>query len=102
NDNIGSGRFLYLSNINMDNTNLTQRFGLQRGYSNSGISVGRYADPNILWEKAKKANFGAELEFNNGLKLIGEYFFEDRTDILMTQSEEHTSELQSREKHVYS
>lgn len=86
NDNIGSGRFLYLSNINMDNTNLTQRFGIQRGYSNSGISVGRYSDPNILWEKAKKANFGAELEFSNGLKLIGEYFFENRTDILMTRS----------------
>ncbi|MBE8721969.1 SusC/RagA family TonB-linked outer membrane protein [Sphingobacterium pedocola] len=86
NDNIGSDRFLYLSNINMENTSLTQRFGIQRGYSNSGISVGRYSDPDILWEKAKKANFGAELEFTNGLKLIGEYFFEDRTDILMTRS----------------
>lgn len=86
NDNISSSRFLYLSEINMNNTGLTQYFGLQRGYSNSGVSVSRYSDPDITWEKAEKANFGVELEFRNGLSLIGEYYFEKRSDILLTRS----------------
>ena len=86
NDDLGRDRFLYLSEINMDNTNLRQYFGLQRGYDNVGVSVGRYSDPDIIWEKAEKANFAAEIEFRNGLKLIGEYYFENRSDILQTRS----------------
>lgn len=86
NDNIGSGRFLYLSEIDMDNTNIRQYFGLERGYSNDGISVERYSDPHIIWEKAKKANFAAEFEFQNGLNLIAEYYFENRSDILQARS----------------
>jgi len=86
NDNISKSRFLYLSEIDMDNTNLRQRFGLDRGYSNVGISVKRYSDPDILWEKSKKANFAAEVELRNGFKFVGEYYFEKRTDILQTRS----------------
>lgn len=85
NDDIGS-RFLYLSEINMNNTSLTQYFGLERGYSNSGISVGRYSDSNITWEIAKKTNFALELELKKGLSLIGEYYTEKRSDILLTRS----------------
>jgi len=86
NDNISDSRFLYLSEINMNNTSLNQYFGLQRGYSNSGISVGRYSDPHITWEKAKKANLGLEIELRNGLSLIGEYYTETRSDILQARS----------------
>jgi len=85
NDNIGS-RFLYLSEINMNNTDLTQRFGYERRYSNSGISIGRYSDPNITWEIATKANFALELELKNGFSLIGEYYIENRSNILQTRS----------------
>ncbi len=86
NDNIGSARFLYLSEINMNNTDLTQYFGLRRGYSNTGVSVSRYSDPDITWERARKTNFGMEIELRNGLSLIGEYYFENRSDILLTRS----------------
>lgn len=86
NDNIGSSRFLYLSEINMNNTALTQSFGLLRGYSNTGISVSRYSDPTITWEKARKTNFGLEIELRNGLSLTGEYYFENRSDILLTRA----------------
>src|SRR5690606_34861219 len=34
NDDLGNNRFIYLSEINMNNTSLQQYFGLQRGYSN--------------------------------------------------------------------
>lgn len=85
NDDIGS-RFLYLSEINMDNTDLRQYFGLERKYNNDGISIGRYSDPNITWEIARKANFALELELKNGFSLIGEYYVENRSDILQARS----------------
>src|SRR5690606_19503574 len=86
NDDLGDNRFIYLSEINMDNTSLRQYFGLQRGYDNTGISVGRYSDPHITWEKAKKTNIGLEIELRNGLSLIGEYYTETRSDILQQRS----------------
>jgi TonB-linked SusC/RagA family outer membrane protein len=86
NDEISSERFLYLSEINMDNADLRQYFGLERAYSNVGISVNRYSDPDITWEKSKKANIALELELRNGFSLIGEYYTEKRTNILLTRS----------------
>ena len=86
NDNISKDRFLYLSEINMDNDDLRQYFGLDRGYNNNGISVGRYSDRDISWEKARKTNLGLELELSNGLSFTGEYYFETRSDILLTRS----------------
>ncbi len=86
NDEISSNRFLYLSNINMNNTDLTQYFGLQRAYSNNGISVSRYADKDITWEKAKKTNFALELGLKNGFTMTAEYYTENRSQILLTRS----------------
>ena len=87
NDNIGSGRFMYLSEINMDNSGIAQYFGLERGYTNGGgISVTRYSDTDITWEIAKKQNYGMEIELRNGLSFIAEYYQEKRSDILMTRS----------------
>lgn len=85
NDNIGS-RFLYLSEIDMNNKDLRQYFGLERGYDNVGISVERYSDPDITWEIARKANLALELELRNGFSIIAEYYRENRSDILLTRS----------------
>ncbi|WP_298651462.1 TonB-dependent receptor [uncultured Proteiniphilum sp.] len=86
NDKISDDRFLYLSEINMDNQDLRQYFGFERGYNNVGISVSRYSDPNITWEIARKTNFALEFELKNGLSFTGEYYFEDRSNILQTRS----------------
>lgn len=85
NDDIGD-RFMYLSEINMNNTNLSQSFGLERGYSNNGISIGRYSDPDIKWERSEKTNLALELELKNGFTVIAEYYTEKRSDILQTRS----------------
>lgn len=86
NDNISPNRFLYLSEINMNNEGLRQYFGYERGYNNVGISVGRYSDPDITWEISRKTNFALELELKNGLGFTGEYYFENRSNILQTRS----------------
>ena len=85
NDKIGntSQRFLYLSNVNMNSTGAS--FGYENGYHKNGVSVSRYANPSIGWEKAYKANFALEASFF-GVDLIAEYFRERRTNILQQRA----------------
>ncbi|MFA5848967.1 MAG: TonB-dependent receptor [Bacteroidales bacterium] len=81
NDAIGS-RFLYMSDINMDNASYRGVFGINNQYILNGISVNRYGDPTITWEKAYKTNFALELSIKEKLNVIAEYYTEYRTNIL--------------------
>lgn len=86
NDRIGdiNERFLYLSNVNMNADGAG--FGYEQGaYSRPGISVSRYANPTIGWEKSYKGNYGLELSWR-GFEMITEYFTERRTNILQTRA----------------
>ncbi|WP_244518646.1 SusC/RagA family TonB-linked outer membrane protein [Parapedobacter composti] len=85
NDNIGSGRFLYLSEVNMNDPNYGAVFGMDNTYSRNGISVSRYSDENITWEMAKKTNFALELGLFNRMQLTAEYYTELRENILQTR-----------------
>lgn len=87
NDRIGdvNQRFLYLSEVNMKDSNKGASFGYENGYRRDGISIKRYANPTIGWEKSYKANLALELNWR-GFELIAEYFTEKRTNILQTRS----------------
>jgi len=87
NDAIGSGRFLYLSEVNMNASNRGAVFGTDRTYSKDGISMVRYANSDITWERAYKSNFALELGLFNKVQLMAEYFEENRTDILMARAD---------------
>lgn len=84
NDQIGSAydRFFYLSQINM--TGAGYWFGEDRNYR-SGITIGRYANDLITWEIATKTNFGFELGLFEDLTLLGDYFTEERSNILQNR-----------------
>ena len=87
NDKIGDTRFLYLSQINMDDANRAFRFGLiNGGYSRNGVSISRYANPQVGWEISKKSNFALEFGWQNELNLIAEYYTEFRDNILQKRS----------------
>ncbi|MGV8091076.1 MAG: TonB-dependent receptor [Mangrovibacterium sp.] len=87
NDNISSDRFLYLSNVNMNNSGTGAGFGYeQNAYYRSGISVSRYSDPEISWEISTKANYALELTLFESLDVVAEYYTEHRRDILQTRS----------------
>ena len=89
NDKIGNeyDRFMYLSNVNLSSGTSAYAFGIeQNGYWRPGISVGRYADPNITWETSTKANYAVELTLFNDLAIIWEVFTEHRKNILQTRS----------------
>ena len=88
NDEIGSAsdRFFYLSEVNMNNSNRGYVFGIERNFSRNGVSISRYEDPNITWEKSYKQNYGIELTLFDNLEIQGDYFKEHRTNILQDRA----------------
>ena len=89
NDQIGSSddRFFYISQVNLNNGSLGAPFGLEFGNYINGVSINRYANDQITWEKAKMLNLGIELGINNNLDFQADYFTEYRTNILMDRAQ---------------
>lgn len=92
NDQIGdiSDRFFYLSNINMSDDGFGASFGRNEGvaqYSRPGISVLRYANNEITWEKSKQINLGMDVNMlDNSLELIVDVYRQYRSGILMDKT----------------
>jgi TonB-linked SusC/RagA family outer membrane protein len=88
NDAIGSDydRFFYLSNVNMNDAQRGRRFGRRYDYSRSGVSISRYSNQDITWEKSIKSDIGFEMSLFNDLAIEFDYFNEYRSNILMDRS----------------
>lgn len=88
NDAIGTeeDRFFYLSDMNMNDGWKSYYFGENYDYGKNGISINRYDNRHITWEKSYKANYGIELGLFNELDFQLDYFTEKRTNILMDRS----------------
>ncbi len=89
NDQIGSSndRFFYMSNVTMQDATKASQFGTSLSYSLPGVTIQRYADPNITWEISQKSNFGIELGLVNDLEIQMDYFREFRKNILQYRSD---------------
>jgi TonB-linked SusC/RagA family outer membrane protein len=82
NDNISNERFLYLSDVSLTGGS-GYTFGYElNGYSRPGMTIRRYADPEISWEVSYKTNLAMELTLFDDLNVIWEYFTENRKNIL--------------------
>ncbi len=88
NDQIGldTDRFFYLANVNMNAGDKGYAFGDNYTEYNPGISISRYENKQITWERAYKTNVGFELGLFNALNVEFDIFKEKRTNILMTRS----------------
>ncbi len=91
NDQIGDerDRFFYLSNISLDNLAYGATFGRNDGaatYSRPGVSIFRYANPNITWEKSRQLNIGMDIRMFKSLELIVDVFRQQRDGILLFKS----------------
>jgi TonB-linked SusC/RagA family outer membrane protein len=92
NDQIGNvnDRFFYLSNVNLNNPVYTAAFGKDDGaprYSRPGISVARYANPTITWERSGQLNLGMDLNLLNSFEIIVDVFKQKRSEILQPKSD---------------
>jgi TonB-linked SusC/RagA family outer membrane protein len=88
NDQIGNSndRFFYLSEVNMSNTNLNTTFGQDFGYTRPGVSISRYSNDKISWEKSTQINLGADITLFRGLNFIVDAYKQKRTNILLARS----------------
>lgn len=88
NDAIGGSndRFFYLSQVNLDNKDKLTVFGENFDFSRKGVSISRYANALISWERAKKVNLGIELGFLNSIDILCDVYYEQRDNILMDRS----------------
>ncbi len=88
NDAIGDDRdrFFYLSNVNMNDGTRGATFGTNNGYTRTGVTVSRYANTDITWERARKMNLGFEMGLFGKLTVEADYFHEYRSNILMSRS----------------
>jgi TonB-linked SusC/RagA family outer membrane protein len=76
-------RFFYLSDVEANNGNYGFTWGESFNNGYNGYSIRRYANPDITWEVAKKANYGLEMGLFDKLNIQVDYFTEDRTNIYM-------------------
>lgn len=85
NDQIGAARdrFYYLSEVNLNNGGRGAVFGNNTGYYRDGVSISRYENYDITWEKAYTQNYGLEFNIFNGFTVITEYWKRKQTNILM-------------------
>jgi len=90
NDAIGSprDRFFYLSEVNMNDGAKGASFGSVLGnpYRRNGISVLRYANPDITWEVAHQANVGFDMSLWNKLNVTFDAYHTYRSNILMARA----------------
>lgn len=88
NDQIGNDedRFFYLSDVNLDNGTYGATFGEDYGYHRNGVSIARYANYNISWEKSEQFNLGLDVELFRSLGLTAEIYKQKRTNILQARS----------------
>jgi TonB-linked SusC/RagA family outer membrane protein len=83
-----SDRFFYLSDVNLNDSSAGATFGTFGGESESGVSISRYENPNISWERAYKENYGLELNFlKDAIQFQAEYFRQTTKDILQTRAD---------------
>lgn len=82
NDQLGSGdRWLYLPTIITSGNSFVM--GESGNTGGTGISVGRPENLAFSWEEEKKLNVGVELLLFNQLRIQADYFYSNRTGILM-------------------
>ena len=88
NDQIGntSDRFFYLSNVNLGDGNYGASFGELNGYVRPGVSISRYANDKISWERSEQINFGMDLKLFNAIDIVVDAFKQTRSNILQARS----------------
>lgn len=89
NDLIGSSadRFFFLSQVNLADASRSYTFGSDFGRSVPGVSVSRYANSDITWEKADMTNLGIEVNLLSAFEINADFWLKHTTNILQTRTD---------------
>lgn len=87
NDQIGASdeRFFYLSEVDLNASARSWRFGRELNVSRNGILVNAYANPDITWEISRKSNLALELKLFDKVNVNADFYHEYRRNILMSR-----------------
>ncbi len=91
NDQIGNitDRFFYQSRVNLNDGGFGASFGRNDGgalYARPGVSISRYENTNITWEKSKSLNVGMDLRMFRDLNVTVDVYKQWRSQILVPKS----------------
>ncbi|HTN20250.1 MAG TPA: TonB-dependent receptor [Pelobium sp.] len=82
NDAIGSQRFFYVSDVNLNGGGNYASFGTTNGYSREGVYINSYENSDVTWETSRQTNVALEMTMLKGLDLVAEFYKQYRYDIL--------------------
>ncbi|MBB6126038.1 TonB-dependent receptor [Mucilaginibacter lappiensis] len=85
NDQIGSQRFFYLSDVNLNGGN-SASFGTNNAYSHNGVRINSYENDDVTWETSKQTNLGLEFTLFKKFNVIAEIYRNDKYNILQDRS----------------
>ena len=94
NDKFGSDRFMYLPDVYVPNSSggfpnggYAYNFGINNATWWKGAYESLRHNQNVTWEHAYKQDYGVDINFlNDRLRGTFDYFYEHRTDILLTSA----------------
>jgi len=88
NDAIGSAtdRFFYLSSVNLNDNGRGATFGYNNDYPINGVSISRYANADITWEKSYQTNLAIEIGLLKKINIVAEFYRQQRKNILMNRA----------------
>ncbi|MBD1362370.1 TonB-dependent receptor [Mucilaginibacter sp. ZT4R22] len=85
NDQIGSQRFYYLSNVELNGGNPAY-FGTNNGYGRNGVTIYNYPNADITWETSRQLNLGLELTLFKNWNIVAEVYKYKRYNVLQDRS----------------
>jgi len=83
NDAIGSQRFFYKSDVNLNGGGNYAQFGFNGASERQGVYINSYENTNITWETSQQTNIALEATLFKNLSLIAEVYNNYRYDIYM-------------------
>jgi TonB-linked SusC/RagA family outer membrane protein len=85
NDQIGSQRFFYLSDVNLNGGN-PATFGTNNTYTRNGVNINNYENDDVTWETSKQTNIGLEFTLLKKFNFVVEVYNNDKYNILQNRS----------------
>lgn len=90
NDQIGSQRFFYLSDVNLNGGNPAS-FGTNGTYTRNGVNINNYENDDVTWETSKQTNLGIEFTLLKKINVVAEVYNNDKSNILQNRASIPTS-----------
>lgn len=85
NDAVGSQRFFYTGEVNLNGGGNYAEFGFNGVNHRDGVYINSYENPDITWETSRQTNLALETTLFKNLNVVAEFYNNYRYNIYMTR-----------------